>query len=243
MRSASTSAAWSRPRPSSTTPPARRMWSSRSSLARDARDSAREATAAADAGRAVHLREADRRVARYLTFARVTAQLQHDLVHLAHARRTDRLAVRNEAAVGVDGKAAADLGLAVPDHRLLIAVGTEAGLGHVHDLRTRLAVLELRDVDVRRRDARLLEALRGRVDRRAVTALDGEPRREHLERPELTRPQPDRPEVHRMRGEPRCQVGAAHHDGDRTFVRRAEHVLRERVVEHARLEDLLLAER
>ena len=121
----------------------------------------------------------------HLPFARVAAQLQHDLVHLAHPRRADGLAVGDEPAVGVDGKPSADLGRARLDQRLLLAVGAEPGLRHVHDLGAGLAVLELRDLHVARRDAGLLEAGGRGVDGGAVPAFDGEPRREHLERPEL----------------------------------------------------------
>ena len=64
--------------------------------------SGREDRDAGGAGRAVELRVADLRIAGHLPVAGLAAQLQHDLVHLPQARRADRLAVRDEAAVGVD---------------------------------------------------------------------------------------------------------------------------------------------
>ena len=66
--------------------------------------------AGADAGRAVDVGEADAGLARHLAFAGVAPQLEHDLVDLAQPRRTDRLAVGEAAAVGVDREPAADLG-------------------------------------------------------------------------------------------------------------------------------------
>ena len=129
--------------------------------------SGREDRHAGGAGRAVELRVPDLRVAGHLAVARLPAQLEHDLVHLAQPRGADRLAVGDEPAVGVDGQAAADLERAVGDQRLLLAVGAEAVLGEVDDLGARVGVLELDDVDVLGADARHLVRGTGRVDGRA----------------------------------------------------------------------------
>ena len=53
----------------------------------------------------------------------------------------------------------------------------------------------------------------------------------------------DRPQIHRLRGVAMRDVGAAHHDRRRALVGRAEHVLGQRVVQHRRVEDLLLGDR
>src|SRR5512138_298157 len=92
------------------------------------RRSDRQDRHAGDAGRAVELRVADLRVAGHLAVAGPAAELQHDLVYLPQARRADRLAVRDQAAVGVHGQPAADLELAVRDQLLLVAVAAEAVL-------------------------------------------------------------------------------------------------------------------
>src|SRR5204863_3717309 len=88
-----------------------------------------------------------------LTLPGLTAELGDDLVHLAQAGGTDRLAVGDAAAVGVDREPAADLGLTGRDQRLLLAVLAEATLREVHDLGAALGVLELGDVDVLGSDA------------------------------------------------------------------------------------------
>src|SRR5581483_11976861 len=90
---------------------------------------------ACGAGCAVELGVADGRVAGHLPVAGLTAQLQHDLVHLAQPGRTDRLAVRGEPAVGVDRQTAVDLELTARDQRLLLAVRAEAVLGQMDHLR------------------------------------------------------------------------------------------------------------
>src|SRR3954447_12140144 len=112
--------------------------------------------AGADAGGAVDLREPDAARPGDLAVARLAAQLQDDLVHLAQARRADRLAVGEAAAVGVDGQTATDSGRAALDQRLLVAVLAQPGLGEMHDLRARLGVLQLRDIHVFRPDPGLL---------------------------------------------------------------------------------------
>ena len=76
------------------------------------------------------------------------AQLHDDLVHLPQARRADRLAVGDAAAVGVDRQPATDLGVAGLDELGLGTVLAQPGLGQVHQLRAGLGVLHLRDVDV-----------------------------------------------------------------------------------------------
>ncbi len=78
-------------------------------------------------------------------------------MHLAQAGGADGLTVGDEPAVGVDRHRAVDLGGAVGDELLLLAVGAEAVLGHVDDLGAGVGVLQLDDVDVLRADAGLLE--------------------------------------------------------------------------------------
>ena len=95
--------------------------------------------------------------ARHLSLARLPAQLQDDLVHLAQARRADRLAVRDQPSVGVHRQRAADLQRAVRDQAFLVAIGAEAVLRQVDDLGARVRVLELDHVDVLGADARHLE--------------------------------------------------------------------------------------
>src|SRR5581483_5315389 len=151
--------------------------------------SAREDRAGTDAGGAVDLRVAHARVARNLARAGVAPQLEADLVDLPKARRADRLAVGDQPAVGVDRQAAADLRLAILDHPLLVAVGAEAVLGHVHDLGAGLRVLDLCDLYVLGPDAGHLVARPRRVDRRRRRALDRHPGRHHLERPAPACPQ------------------------------------------------------
>ena len=85
--------------------------------------------------------------------------VEHELVHLSDARCADGLTVGEQSAVGVDRQAAGDLGVAASDHLLLLAVLAEPVLGHVHDLRAHLGVLELGDVDVVGTDAGQLEAV------------------------------------------------------------------------------------
>ena len=70
----------------------------------------------------------------HLTVSRRATQLLDELVHLAQTRGADRLAVRDQAAVGVDGQPAADLGHAVGEQGLLLAVLAQSRLGHVNDL-------------------------------------------------------------------------------------------------------------
>src|SRR5439155_19652752 len=90
--------------------------------------SAAEHGARADAWRAVDLGEADPRGPGDLALARLAAQLEYHLVHLAQAGRADRLAVRQAAAVRVDRQAAVQAGGAALDQRLLLGVLAEAGL-------------------------------------------------------------------------------------------------------------------
>src|SRR6202043_3381257 len=83
-----------------------------------------------------------------LTVTCAAAQLVDQLVNLAKARCAARFAVGQQATVGVDGQPAADLGGAVGEQRLLLAVLAEARLGHVDDLGSGVGVLQLSDVDV-----------------------------------------------------------------------------------------------
>src|SRR5207249_4421483 len=75
------------------------------------------------------------------------------------------------------------------DERLLLAVLAQARLGEVHDLGPRLGVLQLRDLNVRGADARLLEGGGGRLGRRRGRRLDRDRRTEDLERAEAPRPE------------------------------------------------------
>ena len=108
-----------------------------------------------------------------LAVAGFAAQLDDDLVDLAQARRTDRLTVGHEAAVGVDRQPAADLGGAVGDELLLLAVGAEPVLREVDDLRPGVGVLQLDDVHVRRAEPGGLERGARRVDGRLGAAAAG----------------------------------------------------------------------
>ena len=198
---------------------------------------------AGGAGGAVELGVADLRVAGHLPVAGLAAELAHDLVDLAQPRRADRLAVGDEPAVGVHRQRAVDLGGAVGDQRLLLAVGAEAVLGQVDHLGAGVGVLQLDDVDVLGTDARHLVRLARRVDGRADRLLDRQPRAVHLERAEPPRAHRRRPQVDGRVGVAVRVLGLAEHHRRRTLVGAAEHVLRERVVEHRRVEDLVLRQR
>jgi len=76
---------------------------------------------------AVQLGDANLRLAGHLTVARLTAEWPNDLMDLAQSRRTDRLAVGDQPAVGVDRHGAVDLGGAVGQQLLLFAIGAEDG--------------------------------------------------------------------------------------------------------------------
>ena len=82
----------------------------------------------------------------HLALARLPTQLEHVLVHLTKARRTDRLAVGQASTIGVDRQTAADLGLAELDHVLLGTVLAQPSLGHVHHLGATLGVLDLGEI-------------------------------------------------------------------------------------------------
>ena len=96
----------------------------------------------------------------------LAAKLRHDLEHLSQARRADRLAVCETAAVGVDRQASADARRPRGVERRLLAVLTETAFGEVDQLCPRLGVLHLDDVDVAGLDPGRLERLPRRVDRR-----------------------------------------------------------------------------
>src|SRR5580765_2812190 len=92
--------------------------SSRSSGSVGISHSPRQDRHAGGPGRAVQLRVADLRIAGHLAIARLPAQLQHDLVDLPQTGRTDRLAVRDQPAVGVHGQRTVDLRRVVGVERL-----------------------------------------------------------------------------------------------------------------------------
>src|SRR5436190_17453869 len=87
---------------------------------------------AGQAGRAVDLAVAELR-ALDLAAVGAAAQLLDVLVDLPQARGADRLATGQAAAVGVHRQPTTQAGLALSQHPLLLAVGAEAVLGHVHD--------------------------------------------------------------------------------------------------------------
>src|SRR5262245_65047545 len=93
---------------------------------------------AGGAGCPVELRVSDLRIAGHLALPRPTAQLHHHLVDLPQTRSADRLAVREQTAVGIHGQAATDLKRSVGDELLLVAVGAEAVLGEVDHLGARV---------------------------------------------------------------------------------------------------------
>ena len=87
-------------------------------------------------------------VARYLSLTRGTAQLQDAFVDLPQTRGADRLAVRQAAAVGVDGQTARNVCLTLTQQDLLLAVSAETVFSHVHDLGSGLGVLQLGNINV-----------------------------------------------------------------------------------------------
>ena len=93
----------------------------------------------------------------------------------------------------------------------LFAVFAETVLGHVHDLCTRLGVLELRDVDVLGPDAGHLECGLGGIGGRAGIPVERDRRCEHLERTELARAHRCGLQVDRPIGVLLGLVGTAHH--------------------------------
>ena len=106
------------------------------------------------ARRPVELGQGDPRLVGYLPIARGAAQLVHQLEHLPQSGCADRLAVGEQAAVGVDRQPAADLGDSVGEQGLLFAVLAQHRLGHVNDFGAGVGVLQLGDVDVLRADTR-----------------------------------------------------------------------------------------
>src|SRR3546814_7081690 len=159
-----------------------------------------EHRAGTDARRAVHVREAGLRAAGDLTVTGVTPQLQDGLEDLSQAGGPDGFPVGDHAAVGVDGQGAVRAGLPGQDQLLLLSVGTEPGLRHVHELGTGLGVLDLSDVDVLGPDAGGREGCRRGVAGRPRQGLRRGPRAEDLEGAEPTRAALGRPQVDRVRG-------------------------------------------
>ena len=84
------------------------------------------------------------------------------------------------------------------------------------------------------------KALRAADDRRRVAALIAQRRTEHLEGPVRARRQHGRTQVDRPGGELAGDVGRGEHERHGALGRRAEHVLRQRVGDHRRFEDLIL---
>jgi hypothetical protein len=164
-------------------------------------------------------------------------------VDLPQPRGTDRLAVGDQPAVGVDRHGPVDLGGAVGQQLLLVAVGAEPGLGHVDDLGAGVGVLQLDDVDVLGPDARGLEGRPRRVHGRRDVLLDRGGGGVHLVGAEAPGPDLGRLQVHRLGREPVGDVPAAHDDRRGTLVGRAEHVLGERVVQDRRRQDVLFGHR
>ena len=97
-------------------------------------------------------------------------------MHLAQPGGADRLAVARQPPSVLIGSRPPMRVAPLWISCLLLAVLAQPGLGEVHDLGAGLGVLELRDVDVVRADARLLERRRGRLGRRrdaVSTGIDG----------------------------------------------------------------------
>src|SRR5262249_40357558 len=143
---------------------------------------------ARDAGCAVELRVADLRRAWHLPIAGLASQLHHHLVDLPQTGGTDRLAVRDQPAVGVHGQPTADLERPRRPQGLLVAVCTEPVLRQVDDLGAGVGVLQLDDVDVLGPDAGLLERSPRGVGRGTGRLLDRKPRAVHFEGAEPPRP-------------------------------------------------------
>src|SRR6185437_16443419 len=123
-------------------------WASRFSRLRFLRPSAGEDRGGGGAGSPVDLGVADPRITFDLTVAGLAAELEHEFVDLAEAGGPDRFAVGDEAAVGVDRHGSGDLGRAVGEKLLLVAVGTETVLRHVDDLGAGIGVLDLDHIAV-----------------------------------------------------------------------------------------------
>ena len=129
--------------------------------------------------------------------------------------------------------------------RGLLAVLAEPALGEVDQLRPRLGVLHLDDVDVRRvrrRPSRTPRAPRRPSARaRSRAASDGLKTSNVPAR--RVRKTAERSQTGPRLGKPREVLAPAEHERRRPFARRAEHVLGERVREHRRGEDLVDGER
>ena len=82
-----------------------------------------------------------------------------------------------------------------------------------------------------------------RLGRRRRRGLDRDRRAEDLEGAEAARPEGDRAQVDRRARERLRALAARQHERHRALARRAEHVLRQRVVDHLGGEHLLLRER
>ena len=111
------------------------------------------------------------------------------------------------------------------------------------DLTAGVGVLQLDDVDILGADPRGLVGGAGCVDRGPGRLLHRQPRAVDLEGAEAPGAHRRRPEVDRGAGVAVGILRLAEHDGGRALIGTAEHVLRQRVVQDRRPEDLLLGER
>ena len=172
-------------------------------------------------------------------------QLAHDLVHLPQPRRADRLAVGEQPAVGVDRQRTVDLGRAVGEQLLLLAVRAQPGLGQVDDLRAAVGVLQLRDLHVGRvRPRRRANAAAAASTRRArvlarATATARTPRTTRTG----GRATPTAASRTGASQQVERPLAAGEHERHGTGVGRAEHVARQRRVDQVGVEHRLLAQR
>ena len=103
----------------------------------------------------------------------LSAQLQRSLVELAHAGRAHRMPLGEQAAAGVDGDLAAHCGAPFRGPDGALATRRDAQVLGVDHFRDGEAVVQLDEVDVLRRQARLLVAALSRLDRRVEGAEVG----------------------------------------------------------------------
>lgn len=108
--------------------------------------------------------ESDARFTRDLLAEGPALQLGHDLVDLAKTRGSNRLPVRDAAAIGVDRQSTTGEVVAVEVAGALIPWSTKARLGKVHDLGAALGILHLGDLNILGQHTRCLERRRSRID-------------------------------------------------------------------------------